>query len=148
MGSRYSFQIAIGFMLIDVDHFKAYNDHYGHTRGGDCLAAMARVLGRCIHRPGDLLARYGGEEFVVLLPETDHRGVLEFAERCCAEFNAVRMPHDYSNIVSHLTVSIGIATCPRSQEMSTDHLIEKADVCLYKAKRQGCNQVQCIKAPA
>lgn len=138
----------LGLLMIDVDYFKAYNDHYGHTRGDDCLAAVARVLERCTHRPGDLLARYGGEEFVVLLAESDHRGVLDVAERCCAEFNAVRMPHDYSEIASHLTVSIGVASCLPDQGMSIHHLIEKADACLYEAKRQGRNQVRSIKVLA
>lgn len=132
----------MGLLLIDIDYFKAYNDNYGHTQGDDCLAAVARVLARCIQRPGDFLARYGGEEFVVLLPETEHRGVVHVAERCCNEISSGRMPHDFSRTASHLTISVGYVTSFPEQGRNIQQLIEKADKCLYEAKRQGRNQVR------
>jgi len=132
---------SLGLLMIDVDYFKAYNDNYGHTQGDDCLAAVARVLERCIKRPGDFLSRFGGEEFVIMLPETDQRGVLYVAERCRTEINTGRMPHDYSDIATHLTVSIGYATCQPEQGRSINDFIEMVDSCLYEAKRQGRNRV-------
>jgi len=132
----------LGLLMIDIDYFKAYNDHYGHIQGDACLTAVAQVLEHSIRRPGDFLARYGGEEFVVLLPETDLNGVLHVAERCCHEVKARQITHEFSEISSHLSISIGVAACLPEQGRSIHHFIKKADACLYEAKQHGRNRVR------
>ena len=138
-GIRSRSQLSI--LMIDVDHFKAYNDHYGHTQGDDCLAAVGRVLERCMKRPGDFIARYGGEEFVLLLPDTDQRGARHVAQRCCDEIAGAQIPHVVSEVTPHITVSVGTATCLPEQGRSIQYFIDKADTYLYEAKRHGRNRV-------
>lgn len=120
-------------LLIDVDHFKEYNDSFGHLAGDDALKIIAAVLRDCA-RPSDFIGRYGGEEFAVILSETAGAGALGFAERLRASVAAARLPH------RRVTVSIGAATV--SAESANYHrLIELADTALYAAKQQGRNCV-------
>lgn len=130
-------QKPLALLFIDVDHFKAYNDYYGHATGDDCLAAIGRTIGAALLRPADLAARYGGEEFVILLPDTDLPGALDVARRVQAAIDALAIPHAASTTASHITASIGAAaTLPVAGNRAQD-LLEAADQALYAAKQAG-----------
>lgn len=124
-------------LYLDVDHFKAYNDTYGHASGDTCLTAIGKVLLDAARRPGDVAARYGGEEFVVLLPATSTSGAEEVAQRIIDDIDALAIPHDSSSVAPHVTVSIGIASVTPSPEWEVDGLLESADQALYDAKHSG-----------
>ncbi|MCK8786353.1 EAL domain-containing protein [Roseomonas sp. NAR14] len=133
---------AIALLLIDVDHFKAVNDRYGHQTGDNCLRAVARWIDASIRRPGDLGARYGGEEFAAILPETDIAGAAATAEAIRARVEADRGREFSSD--GPVTVSIGVAVlhpaaAAHDNEMT---LIRLADAALYQAKRNGRNRVE------
>ena len=133
---------ALALLMIDIDHFKAYNDHYGHQQGDDCLIQVAAALTALLQRPTDLLARYGGEEFAVILPETDDAGALQMAEAMRAGISALAMPHlQAGGAERHITVSIGIASQDPAAPVEVAALIGAADRALYGAKRQGRNRV-------
>jgi len=131
----------LSVLLIDVDHFKEYNDHYGHGAGDTGLCQVASCLARCVARPGDLVARYGGEEFVVLLSGTGGEGARVIAERMCAGVRALAIPHAHSSAAACLTVSIGYATADPPGEELPARLLETADQMLYRAKAAGRNRV-------
>ena len=133
--------LALGLILIDVDHFKAYNDHYGHQSGDDCLRQVAAVLAREARRAGELVARYGGEEFVVVLPGIDAAEARDFAERLRAAVEGEAMPHATSLAGPHVTLSMGVASGRPRHEADAEALLKEADVALYLAKRQGRNRV-------
>ncbi|MBF0422809.1 MAG: diguanylate cyclase [Magnetococcales bacterium] len=143
----------ISIILMDIDHFKQYNDHYGHAAGDECLkqvsGALAAVVGRAgdlvAHcgsgRATDLVARYGGEEFVCVLPDTDGPGVAVVGERLRTAVYTLNIPHEHSGAASHVTISLGGATltpCPTTPPSS---LIENADRNLYRSKEQGRNRL-------
>jgi diguanylate cyclase (GGDEF)-like protein/PAS domain S-box-containing protein len=130
----------IAIVLIDADHFKLYNDHYGHLAGDECLRALARAIGGQVHRPQDLAARYGGEEFAVILPGTTLTGAAEMAEKIRAAVEALAMPHD-GNADGLVTVSIGVASTIPVDIGGGPGLVEAADRALYSAKRGGRNCV-------
>ena len=126
--------------MLDVDHFKKFNDNYGHPSGDACLRQIASVIAMQVTRPADLPARYGGEEFVVLLPATSQCGVATVAERIREAVAALQIPHAYS-CEKTVTVSIGGATVdPCSIGMDPTNLIVAADTALYEAKRDGRNR--------
>jgi diguanylate cyclase (GGDEF)-like protein len=132
----------LSVLLLDVDHFKAYNDRFGHPKGDTLLRLIADALGRCAHRPPDLIARYGGEEFVALLPSTPASGALLLGERmrCAVErLGALRGDHPTGPVV---TISIGAATLFASKDTRPSDLVALADEALYRAKASGRNQVQ------
>ncbi|WP_338018741.1 response regulator [Ectothiorhodospira variabilis] len=132
----------IGLILLDIDHFKPFNDHYGHVAGDDALQAVARALSDTLPRTTDLVARYGGEEFVCVLPGTNREGVLTVAQRIRAAILALGIPHAASSTHTHLTVSLGVASArPKLHEGDPGALINLADEALYKAKASGRNQV-------
>lgn len=131
----------LGLVLIDVDHFKAYNDHYGHQAGDDCLRRLAAVLAREVRRAGELVARYGGEEFVVVLPGAGADEARDIAERLRAAVQAEAMPHAHSPAAPVVTLSMGVAAGQPRHETDAEALLKEADVALYLAKRQGRNQV-------
>ncbi len=140
--------LPLSLLLIDIDHFKQYNDHYGHGAGDECLRQVAQALAHCGERPSDLVARYGGEEFVALLPETKINGARHLAERMRAAVEALAIPHARSSAASVVTLSIGVATHgPDSTKTDLRHLQECADQALYHAKHQGRNQVQVERTP-
>ena len=112
--------------LSDVDHFKRYNDTYGHAEGDRCLAAVAGVIAASMRRPADFCARHGGEEFVVLLPRTDGDGARHVGEAIRAGVAALAMPHRRSE-AGIVTVSVGVAACARPHEAASDGLFEAAD---------------------
>ena len=133
----------LSLLMIDVDHFKAYNDHCGHPQGDACLRQVARVLVEAIGRPGDLAARYGGEEFVCLLPEISAVGALVVANRLMTALRDANIVHPNSPSGPRLTISIGVATAmpPGGEEQ---RLVEFADRMLYAAKDAGRNQIKAI----
>jgi diguanylate cyclase (GGDEF)-like protein len=132
---------SIGMMMVDIDHFKSYNDCYGHVAGDACLKRVAAALGDGVRQDVDLVARYGGEEFAIVLPGADATAALEVAQRSCAEVEALGIPHEGAprGIV---TVSVGVAAILASERTNSDLLIAAADAALYRAKRHGRNQVQ------
>ncbi len=127
--------------VIDVDHFKLYNDTYGHMAGDACLRALAETIQGCIFRPGDLACRFGGEEFILVLPETDEAGALVVAESVRAAVAGMVLPHGASPVAEFVTVSVGAAAEHVGEGFRIEHLIELADRALYAAKQQGRNRV-------
>lgn len=134
-------QTPLAIIMIDIDHFKQYNDRYGHLDGDNCLRQLAQALSRCVGRPYDLVARYGGEEFVCLLPGTDLTGALVKADDLAVAVQALAIPHSSSSVAPVVTISLGIAVGTITDEQSTDTLLAAADEQLYEAKRQGRNRV-------
>lgn len=132
----------ISLIMMDVDHFKAYNDHYGHQAGDECLRAVARGLMSAKRRATDLVARYGGEEFVCVLPSTDEDGAQVVAEQFRNRIEELCIPHGFSSVADHLTLSLGIATMIPQFEESFSAIIVQADQALYKAKLGGRNRVE------
>lgn len=130
----------LGLIMLDIDHFKRFNDHYGHGRGDECLIKVAAALQQVIKRPGDLLARYGGEEFAVILPETDPRGVRQVAEDLRAAVEAMKYPHAYSKVAEHVTVSVGGTAQTITANTGMQDVLDIADAALYAAKEQGRNR--------
>ena len=130
----------LSLLMIDVDHFKAYNDRFGHQRGDECLRRVARALTDCIGRPADLVARYGGEEFVCLLPEVGRRGAAKMARRMAAAIARIAIAHPDSPLGAHVTVSIGVATVAEIAGQS-ETLLEFADKLLYAAKKDGRDRI-------
>ncbi|HTV80656.1 MAG TPA: diguanylate cyclase [Steroidobacteraceae bacterium] len=128
-------------LMIDIDHFKALNDRYGHPAGDACLRQVARALQACLPRPDDVLARYGGEEFIVLLHDTDSPGAEAVAERLRATVEGLQIEHAGSPI-GRVTASVGIATAPLTGEAAAARLTEEADRALYEAKCAGRNVVK------
>jgi len=131
----------LSVIMLDVDHFKAYNDNYGHQTGDDCLVAVAGTVRDQLHRPADMLARYGGEEFMLILPGTDHDGVIQMAEKIRSAVEALGIVHEHSTVGAVVTVSVGTATMVPSAAGDTEQLLREADIALYRAKRMGRNQV-------
>ncbi|TWA90845.1 response regulator receiver modulated diguanylate cyclase [Azospirillum brasilense] len=134
-------QLPLSLIMLDVDQFKPYNDHYGHQAGDECLRAVAQLLAGQMMRPGDLIARYGGEEFVCLLPETDEDGAVQVAERLRGTVADRRLPHAVSHVADHVTISLGVATAQPMLDNTPDRLTQLADGLLYEAKRAGRNRV-------
>ncbi len=132
-------QQSIALLVIDVDHFKCYNDAYGHIMGDQCLARIALVLQAMIRQPQDLLARYGGEEFVIVLPETGMAGAESLAQAILHRFTEIKIPHQDSPLVDWVTLSIGVGAMLPSLSYRSEILLEQADRALYQAKANGRN---------
>lgn len=135
-------QQPLSVLLIDVDWFKDFNDHYGHIEGDDCLRRVATVIAQSLRRPGDFIARFGGEEFVVLLPNTPASGSNEVASMIQSNLRNLALPHALSKF-GRISLSIGLTTGnPEHVEaMQGERLLTEADVALYRAKRSGRNTV-------
>jgi diguanylate cyclase (GGDEF)-like protein/PAS domain S-box-containing protein len=131
----------ISLLLLDVDHFKAYNDLYGHLQGDACLRQIADSARAIIHRPADLLARYGGEEFVVVLPNTESTGALAIAEQIRLAVENCDLSHE-GNTHRRITVSIGCATHFPELDTTPTLLLTAADQALYQAKNSGRNRIE------
>jgi diguanylate cyclase (GGDEF)-like protein len=131
----------LSLILCDVDHFKIYNDTYGHPMGDFCLQQVAKCLERCIHQSGERVARYGGEEFAVLLPDTDTARAMLVAETIRTQVKALNLEHRASTTSSVLTLSMGVASVQPGDGGTIDQLIEMADKGLYQAKQAGRDQV-------
>ena len=128
-------------LMVDIDHFKAFNDHYGHLAGDECLKSVAKTLCECCKRPGDVVARYGGEEFAILLPETKGRDAMQVAKRIQTRLQSQAIEHQMSPVLDRLTVSIGISSRKAEPGVEVVDLVREADRCLYHAKSGGRNQV-------
>ncbi len=131
----------ITVMIMDIDFFKKYNDHYGHIQGDQCLRQVAHTLKQALKRPVDVLARYGGEEFVVLLPDTDIEGAMKVANRFIEAMAVANIPHELSDVSPHVSLSIGMAQAILDSE-TRKQVLERADKALYQAKEQGRNCVR------
>jgi len=129
----------LSLLMIDVDLFKKYNDAYGHSNGDICLRTIAEILGAHLLRADDFVARYGGEEFVVVLPSTGERGARMVADRLLENIRKRDIPHEASNVASHVTVSIGVTTGIVQHTHSGDNYIQRADKALYMSKQNGRN---------
>lgn len=131
----------LAVIMLDVDHFKAYNDHYGHQQGDECLRRVGEVLLTTVRRAGELVARYGGEEFVVVLPGTSVIHAMAVAESIRANIQAAGIAHAHSGVAAVVTVSLGVAVGIPTQGDARDALVHAADAALYRAKDQGRNRV-------
>jgi diguanylate cyclase (GGDEF)-like protein len=133
----------ISLILCDIDHFKIYNDTYGHQIGDDCLKQVAGTLRLAVNRPADLAARYGGEEFALILPNTNTEGALYIAETIRTMIKELEIVHVLSPVNPYVTLSMGIATIIPHRNTNYNALISAADKALYDAKRSGRDRV-CI----
>lgn len=133
--------LPLSLILCDIDHFKSYNDTYGHLAGDKCLRQVAQSLNQALGRSDDLLARFGGEEFVAVLPHTSLDGALLVAERLRLTVQQLQIPHIRSTADTVLTVSLGVACVMPSYDEPSMRLLEAADRSLYLAKQQGKNRV-------
>lgn len=132
---------SLALIMIDVDHFKRYNDAYGHLAGDDCLKKIATVLSTAAFRPSDVVARYGGEEFAVILPSIDEQGATIVASRIREGVANLAIPHVSGEEGGVVTVSLGVATVTPEPSMKHDDLIAWADRALYQAKHAGRNRI-------
>ncbi|MDP6622663.1 MAG: diguanylate cyclase [Alphaproteobacteria bacterium] len=137
----------LSLLMIDIDHFKPFNDNYGHGAGDDCLISVARALEATLKRPADHVARYGGEEFACVLPETDAKGAAQMAETLCHVVRDLSLKHEFSLVGDTVTVSVGGASLQPAAGSDPGGLLEIADGRLYAAKSAGRNQSICA-APA
>ncbi|MBF0126063.1 MAG: diguanylate cyclase [Magnetococcales bacterium] len=136
-------QTALSLILMDIDFFKPYNDHYGHAAGDECLKQVAQALAGVMTRSIDLVARYGGEEFVCLLPGTDAEGVWVVGNKLRDRVHALGLPHEFSGVSRQVTISLGGMTLIPSPDLAPPHLIRCADERLYQAKARGRNRLVC-----
>lgn len=135
----------LSLILLDIDHFKQFNDHYGHIQGDDCLKSVGQALSLAASRPRDFLGRFGGEEFVLVLPETDEAAARHIAERCRQQVRQQRIPHERSAVSSMLTISLGVGTIvPGAHDRPLDFL-NAVDKLLYQAKQLGRDRSQVAK---
>jgi diguanylate cyclase (GGDEF)-like protein len=130
-------QHPLALIMVDIDYFKYYNDHYGHQCGDDCLIQVARAISLVPKRRTDFVARYGGEEFVIILPNTKTENAMFVAESLRGAISTLAIPHEKSRVSNHITLSLGIASIMPTSDQSLDSLIAKADAALYTAKKQG-----------
>jgi len=130
----------VSLILSDVDHFKAFNDCYGHQAGDDCLRRVAAALSSAGRRPADLAARYGGEEFAIVLPGTVLEGAVDVAQAVSRVIGSLAIPHARSAVDRNVTLSQGIVSLIPEKETASEDLIQHADQALYQAKQQGRNR--------
>ena len=131
----------IGLLLADIDHFKAYNDRYGHVAGDECLQRVAAVLAECCKRTTDVAARYGGEEFALILPDTDEEGSRAVAAAIVRQVRALAIDHADSPTAPCVTLCLGVHCLVPQPETTTATLIAGADDALYRAKAAGRNRI-------
>jgi diguanylate cyclase (GGDEF)-like protein len=131
----------LSLILLDVDHFKKYNDNYGHVEGDYCLQRVARTLTEELNRPGDLVARYGGEEFVVLLPNTTLEEASMVAERLRKAVEDMQIRHAFSSTSPYVTISLGVASLIPDDNVTLNLFVDSADKAMYQAKTTGRNRV-------
>lgn len=132
----------LSVIMLDVDHFKAFNDNYGHRAGDNCLISVAETLRAQLQRPGDLLARYGGEEFILILPDTDSQGATLMGGKVRAAIESLAIEHAHSSTAEVVTLSAGTATVTPEAEAGLEQLLRAADTALYRAKQSGRNRVK------
>ncbi|WP_395338077.1 diguanylate cyclase domain-containing protein [Ningiella sp. W23] len=134
-------QSNLSLIMIDIDHFKEYNDEYGHLKGDDCLRTVASTIARSLSRPTDEVARFGGEEFICLLPNTDIHGAQKLAEEMRSSVEHLQLDHASSRVAKHVTISAGCFTYNGTKELSAKDVLREVDERLYTAKRKGRNCV-------
>jgi diguanylate cyclase (GGDEF)-like protein len=139
-------QTPLSLVMCDIDHFKGYNDSYGHTEGDKCLIRVAKIIETELKRPSDYCARYGGEEFVIILPDTPANGAIHIAEKIRLALEKEAIPHKASPPLNVVTLSLGVSTMVKDGEFSHEDLIKQADQALYAAKQNGRNQVYAYAA--
>jgi diguanylate cyclase (GGDEF)-like protein len=135
-------QKPLSIIICDIDHFKAYNDTYGHGSGDKCLRQLAQAIKKTLVRPGDFCARYGGEEFVVALTDTPHQGAMHVAEIIRLSIIELQIAHKKSPPLKVVTLSLGVATSTDQPMITYEELINNADTALYLAKKNGRNRVE------
>ena len=131
----------LSLIMCDIDHFKTYNDQYGHQKGDHCLQQITAILEEHTRREGDLAARYGGEEFAIVLPDTTLESAIKNAEKITSAIEKRAIPHDASDISNVVTVSMGVTTIKPDQNVFSATLIAQADKSLYQAKTEGRNRI-------
>ncbi|MBF0101523.1 MAG: diguanylate cyclase [Desulfobacterales bacterium] len=136
-------QTFLSLILLDIDYFKAFNDHYGHLHGDNCLKKVAQTLANAVKRSNDLVARYGGEEFVCLLPETNFEGLVSVAEHMRKRIESLQIPHANSCTAPYVTISIGGGTIKHFSENTPESFLGFVDRLLYQVKNQGRNNIKC-----
>lgn len=129
----------LSIIMLDIDYFKQYNDHYGHIQGDDCLRRVAAILSSATRRSRDFFARFGGEEFMLVLPDTDESDAINIAERCRSLICKEGIPHEKSEVVAMVTVSLGVSTIIPTDKDDPIRFIEEVDKRLYQAKQRGRN---------
>jgi diguanylate cyclase (GGDEF)-like protein/PAS domain S-box-containing protein len=137
----------VSLVVLDIDHFKHYNDTHGHVAGDECLKRIAAVLGTVARRPRDVVARFGGEEFIVLLPETDAAAARALAEECVARIAALQIVHGGPGAGAFVTASLGLGTARVQGEASARAFVEAVDGRLYAAKRGGRDRIEVLQGP-
>ena len=133
----------LSLIMCDIDHFKAYNDTYGHQIGDECLKQVAAALKHASRRPADLAARYGGEEFSLILPNTDIAGMQYLARSLQQAIHELAIEHAQSSVSPYVTLSIGMSNTIPQHERRAEELVEAADQALYEAKAAGRNRIVC-----
>ena len=136
----------LSVLMIDIDHFKEYNDNYGHGKGDACLKQVAETLSRSVKRPNDMLARYGGDEFICALPGTDSGGAKKIAEEMRNNIMSLAIPHFHSSAADYVTISLGMATIQPAISVSVRRLLKAADQALYRAKNNSRNCTEFLKS--
>lgn len=132
--------LPISIIMIDIDYFKKFNDNYGHLAGDNCLQKISQAMDKNLKRPRDFLARYGGEEFVAILPNTDKSGAQNIAESLRKSVISLKIPHNYSPVTKHVTISLGISSTDQAEFFVFEEILDKADEALYQAKNSGRNK--------
>ncbi len=138
----------LSLIMLDIDHFKLFNDHYGHVQGDKCLQQISQVLNAGATRPSDLIARYGGEEFVCILPETGLQGALRIAEKIRNGIGELHIPHAWSEVTPYVTASLGVVSLNGNALVTVSEIIALADELMYRAKSRGRNRIECNEALA
>jgi diguanylate cyclase len=136
---------SLAFLLLDIDYFKNFNDIYGHLIGDDCLKMVASLIEHEIKRVSDMAFRYGGEEFAVLLPNTQTNGALLIAEKIRTRIETAEFKFEGRKMP--VTISIGLAACIPTKDISEDQLLGCADAALYQSKQNGRNRVTIYAPP-
>lgn len=136
----------LSLMMIDIDYFKRYNDHFGHVQGDECLRQVAKAIAQSVNRPYDMAARFGGEEFACVLPETTLQGALILAEKIQARIRQLANAHPGSEVSEWVSLSIGVASLQPRVDREPSELIALADQQLYQAKHNGRNQIFSLAA--
>lgn len=131
----------ISEIMLDIDYFKAYNDHFGHLAGDECLRKVADILKKRSSRPGDFVARYGGEEFIIILADTKPDGAVVVADDIRKQVEQLKIPHKSSSVSKYVTISCGVSGIVPAQDQKPEILLLKADKALYQAKHSGRNRV-------
>jgi len=129
----------LALIMVDIDHFKPFNDHYGHQAGDDCLAIVSKTLKEAMCRPNDIVARYGGEEFAIILPNTNAENAALVGERIVSALEKLAYTHEYSSVADYVTVSGGISEM--ANHASLEDMIKSADKALYSVKEKSRNKI-------